>query len=133
MREMPKIAWVSRHPPLPAQIKELERIFGEFELIQIAKVFRDAKEVIEDVKKAGCTHAVVVVPLSMVAHLVKDKSITWIRADMYALHECEKGKCKEFDEKRDVWLPLHGSKLGRHMRFNKFQRIVDVVMVLEDL
>lgn len=130
---MHKVCWVSRHPPLKAQIDELKRIFGkDTEIEQINKTFRDAKEVIEDVKKAGCDVAVVVAPLSMIAELLKDKDIKWIRAEMEALHMCRM-PCEEFDESRDVWLPVAGEEEGRHMRFKEFRELVEVKVVTRPL
>ena len=68
----------------------------------------------------------------MIAQLVRDKSITWLWAEMRGLHECVLEECDEFNSETDVWLPLRGSDKGRHMRFVKFKRIVKVELVLEE-
>jgi len=133
MGDIIKVAWVSRHPPLPKQLEVLREKLGKVEVIQVSKVFKDAEGVYEEVKRSGATHAVVVLPLSMIARLVSHKDITWLWAQMDALHMCKgPGECPEFDETRDVWLPMRGSDEGRHMRFNSFKRIVRVELVLED-
>jgi len=126
-----KICWVSRHPPLPVQLKVLGEKLGEYQLIHINRTFRRADEVLSEVKSHNAKYAVVVLPLSMIAELVKDKSITWLWAEMRALHECTM-PCPEFNSETDVWLPLRGSSKGRHMRFVRFRRIVKVELVLED-
>lgn len=127
------MAWVSRHKPLPAQIRELRRIFGDVEIIQISRTFRDAGDVYEDVKASGAEYAVVVLPLSMIARLVQYPGVDWLWAQMRALHEClGPGRCAEFNPDSDAWLPLHGSEKGRHMRFETFKKIQRVVLVLED-
>ena len=87
---MVKIAWVSRHPPLPAQIKELERIFGEVELIQISKVFRDAKDVLEDVKKAFNYGAIEV--LLIADEFLREQRETWDIDSFLRDVELSKGK-----------------------------------------
>ncbi|RLF98636.1 hypothetical protein DRN58_06555 [Thermococci archaeon] len=116
-----KIAWVSRHDPLPAQVKELKRLFGEnVVIVQYKRTFRDAKEIIEELKKFDLKIAVVVAPLSMIAHLIKEKSILWLWADM-------KPANSEFDEKTDV---IYGS---RHLRFNKFYKIKEVKIEFEEV
>jgi len=127
-----RVAWVSRHKPLPIQLRTLREKLGEFELIQLSKTYRDAKEVLEEIKRHDCQYAVLVLPLSMIAQLVRDKSITWLWAEMRGLHECVLEECDEFNSETDVWLPLRGSDKGRHMRFVKFKRIVKVELVLEE-
>ncbi|MHA1593626.1 MAG: hypothetical protein ACTSXX_02685 [Candidatus Baldrarchaeia archaeon] len=127
-----KVAWVSRHPPLEAQLEVLREKLGDFQLVRIAKTFTSYKEVLDEIKRFGCQYAVIVLPLSMIAQLVQDKSITWLWAEMEGLHEClGPSHCSEYDSKRDVWLPLHGQPKGRHMRFKGFRRIVRVEMVTE--
>ncbi len=130
--ETVKVAWVSRHSPLPVQIETLKQKLGEIEIVQISKTFTDYREILNAVKSTGAKYAVVVLPLSLIAQIVQDKSITWLFARMQGLHEClGPEKCPEFDPTRDVWLPLHGSDKGRHMRFERFEKIVKVEMVTE--
>lgn len=131
-----RVAWVSRHPPLPAQLERLRRVFGEgVEVVQISRTFATAEEVAEAVRAAGARAAVVVLPLSMIARLLEaGRDIAWLWAEMSALHECYgPGACPEFNPETDVWLPLHGSQKGRHMRFNRFMRIKAVKLELEPL
>ena len=127
-----KVAWVSRHLPVEAQVEELQRKLGDHETFYLTQTFRNAEEVYQEIKKHECQYAVVVLPLSMIARLVTHKDITWLWAEMEALHNCNLEECTEFDEKRDVWLPLRGSSKGRHMRFKCFKKIVKLELVLEE-
>ena len=134
---MEVIAWVSRHPPLSVQEGELKRLFGEIEIVQISKTFRDAREVFEDIKYIGAKYAVVVLPLSIIAQLIplaQKEGIKLLWAEMVGIHECEgPDRCLIFNPETDVWIPLHGSKLGRHMRFKGFHEIVEVKMITKPL
>jgi len=133
---MTVIAWVSRHPPVPAQTTELMRRFGEeFHFVLINRTFRDAREVMEELKRAGAEIAIVVLPLSVIERLLpmaKKEGIELWMARMSLVHQCGGPKvCPEFDPKTDVWLPLRGSDLGRHMRFYRFERIKRVAVETE--
>ena len=130
---MVRVAWVSRHQPLKAQVEELHRLLGNVEIVHVDRTFRDAGEVYREVKRSNCTHAVVVLPLSMIAHLVKHDDVIWLWAEMEALHQCVLDYCNEYNPDTDVWLPLRNSTKGRHMRFKKFWRIREVRMVLEEV
>ncbi len=130
-----KIVWVSRHPPLEAQVEELKKMFGAVDIVQISKTFRDAGEVFEMVKREKPEIAVAVLPLSMLAQflpLCKRENIDVWMARMDPVHECD-GHCGEFDPKRDVWLPIRGSNLGRHLRFSRFERILNVKVITEPI
>ena len=131
------VAWVSRHPPLPYQLTRLSELLGrEVEVVQINKTFRSVREVHEDVKRAGAEYAVLVLPLSMTAALVnKYKDVTWLWAEMEALHEDKNINCPEYDEKTDVMLPARtdNGMVYRHMRFKDFYVIKEVKLVLEPI
>ncbi|MHA1632766.1 MAG: hypothetical protein ACTSXC_08190 [Candidatus Freyarchaeota archaeon] len=132
---MAKVAWISRHPPLPVQISELKRKLGEdVEVIQISRTFASADEVLREVKALGATHAVVVLPLSMVAHLVNDKSITWLFAKMEAIAQVksiEEAK-RIVDEKPEArTMTTYADGTVRVFEFKEFQRIVKVELITE--
>jgi len=132
MGETVRVAWVSRHPPLKKQLEVLKEKLGDIVVVQISRTFTDYKEVLDEIKNANCKYAVVVLPLSMIAQLVNDKSITWLFAEMEGIHECLGPElCEEFNPDTDVWLPLHGKSTGRHMRFKQFRKILRVEMVTE--
>ena len=132
---MAKVAWISRHPPLPSQIKALKEKLGEdTEVIQISRTFASAQEVLAEIKKIGATHAVVVLPLSMVAQLVQDKSITWLFAEMEAIAQTKsideaKRLVNEAPDKRTMTTYADGTV--RVFQFKQFKRIVKVELVTE--
>ena len=130
------VAWVSRHKPLKSQIRELQRLLGHVEVVQINNTFANVKEVLCEIKGTGAKVAVVVLPLSMISQLLplaRNEGIDLWMAKMKGLHECVLEECKEFNQDTDVWLPLRGSNKGRHMRFEKFVRIKRVEVVTEEL
>jgi len=131
------VAWVSRHPPLPAQIGELKRLLGPVRVEQVNRTYRDANEVFEDIQRTGASVAVVVLPLSMLAQLLplaRRAGVEVWMAKMEPMHECEgPGKCPAFDESRDVWLPLRDQPTGRHLRFSHFERVKEVRVITEPI
>lgn len=144
MAEERIVAWVSRHKPLPAQVESLKRVLGEVRVVQVARTFRSAQEVLREIKRTGAQYAVVVLPLSMISQLLplaKREGVTLLWAEMKP-PENHPGsadtclgpmKCPVFDKERDVWLPIQGLSHGRHLRFNRFYVIKDIRMELEPL
>jgi len=125
---MVKVAWVSRHPPLKAQLETLKEKLGSVEVVQINKTFADYRNVLSAVKEIGAKYAVVVLPLSMIALLVEDRSVVWLYSVMLPVHEnCQGSGCPLFSPDTDVLMPPN-----RHLRFYEFKRIKDVRMILED-
>lgn len=116
---MVRIAWLSRHEPLPVQIDTLRAIFGDIEITQDARTWGDASAIVERVK--GFDEVVIVAPLSLIAELLR-RGLRPIRADMQLMPPGT-----EFDPYRDV------AEKDRHYRFMKFSRIVRLELVTEDL
>lgn len=128
------IGWVSRHSPRPAQIRWLFNKFGNITLVRISRTFRDAREVIKDLRKNNVQYAVVVLPLSIIAKLLEfAKDITFLWADMELIQIVPRSMQKEsipnFNEDSDVLVPS-GDKL-KHFRFKEFRKIVKLELVLE--
>jgi len=65
------VLWVSRHPPLPAQITELERKLNGVVIYQVSGVIPNAEAIVEIAKKYNAEVIVPVIPLSMIARLVE--------------------------------------------------------------
>jgi len=126
-----KVAWVSRHKPLPAQIEELKRKFGEnIEIVQINKTFRDVREVYYDIKSTGAQYAVVVLPLSMIAVLAQYRDVAWLWSEMELVHQnCEGELCPEYNPDSDAILKSFDTV--RHLRFKEFRKILKVEMITE--
>jgi len=129
------VAWVSRHPPLSAQLSALKQRLGEVKVVPVLRTFKGADDVLGAVKATGASYAVVVLPLSMIAELLplaQREDITLLWAEMEALHMCKDAReCAEFNSNTDVWLPLHGGPEGRHMRFKSFNVIKAIRVELE--
>lgn len=116
-----RILWISRHPPLPKQIDELRRIFGDFDLVQYAGFVRDSNHVVELMRSYGADDVVVIIPYSIIYRLVKEFGIHPIFPEMEELKDDE-GPADYVDV---------GS--GRRYRFKRFVRIMDFNIVYEVL
>lgn len=117
-----KIYWVSRHEPLPAQRRELERLFGSVEVQQDPRPFSNAEEIVERFWAAGANEMVVVAPLSVIQQLT-ELGVKPLWAEMEAIPAEE-----ELDPEREVDAPG-----GRRYRFQRFRRIVGVKIEFEEL
>lgn len=137
-----KVAWVSKHAPLPVQRKALKERFGGLaNIIQINKTFENYSEVLDRIIETGAKYAVVVLPLSMTQLLTNDhkaKGITWIEAEMESVHEdrllgregsCNKRNCKDYNPETDT--VIQTAKVSRHLRFVRYNRILRVEIVKE--
>jgi hypothetical protein len=140
--DMVKIAWICRHPILEAQKESILKIFGEnVTIIQFTSTFVSAEYLYSLLKNAEVTHAVVVLPLSMIQHLVKHKDIVWLYCDMNKVHDnCPGEGCKLFDKRSDVLIKpgttfpgTFNYKRPKHYRFVGFKKIAEVTLKLEDL
>jgi hypothetical protein len=110
------VAWVSRHPPLPAQIDALKSKLGSIDFVPMSDTFSNAKEIYRKVKEVGAEYAVVVLPLSVTMHLLNNpeaSDIIWLRAEMVKASG-------RYDPLTDVLLD-DGKGNKRHVRFKKFQ------------
>jgi len=113
MKDKTRILWLSRHPPLNSQIKELKRIFGDIDLTIDPKPFSDARDIAKRAKDYD--EIVVVAPLSVIRQLIT-LSIKPLWAEM-----------ERVDSNGEVYVN------GRHYNFIRFRRIVDIKIVYEDL
>jgi hypothetical protein len=131
----PKVAWVSKHPILPIQIKILKQKLGNPQILQYAQPFVNVEELHNALKQANVKYAVVVLPLSMIAKLSEYDDITWIWSEMQKVHDnCSSISCELFNSDTDVLLPTrsnHGM-FYRHLRFSSFKKIKGVQLLLED-
>lgn len=118
-----KVAWVSSHVPLPAQLDELRAKLGhDINLVSVTKTFDNSRQVAKEVAATGASYAIAVLPLSMARHLIQDSAeygITWLIPDMTTIHygECCENNCN-FNIETDVRIVTRTSK--RHLRFIKF-------------
>lgn len=111
MTAAPRILWLSRHPPLPAQRRELERLWPGCSIDQQVRPYLDAAEIVRRVQDDGYDEVVVVLPLSVIDHLCR-RGLRPLRAEMEPVPRV--GPCDP-DCEVDV-----GS---RRVRFREFRRI----------
>lgn len=113
---MKKILWMSRHPWLPSQERELRRIFGEIKIEQVPNPFASAEEVVKIFKQGGYDEMVIVAPLSIITRIC-DMGVHPLWAEMEIVPE----------EKSEV------EAASRYYRFKKFHRIRAVKLEFENL
>jgi len=114
------IVWVSRHAPLPAQIRALRERFGEnARIIVDPRPFSSAEEIVQRFREVNGDEMVVVAPLSVIAALCA-QGIRPLYARMVPIPAVE-------DPDTDCWAS------GRAYRFVQFERISEVRLVTEPL
>lgn len=114
---MKKVIWFSRHDPLPSQVKELRRLFGQdVEIIQDPKPFSSAEDIVARFRAAGGDEMVVVAPLSVLGRLV-DLGIKPLWAEMEQVPS----------EQSEV------VAAGRSYRFVRFRRVKRLVLEFEEV
>ena len=132
------ILWASRHDPLSAQLDYLYRRFGAIRVIQIAKFFNNAEEVLSYALRFDAKIIVAVLPLSIISKLldlVADTGIRVLYSEMEKIYE-GKEKPKSIDEDSEVLIVAkdeEGNTLYKVMRFKKFHYIRAIRMELEPL
>lgn len=134
-----RVLWISRHKPLPAQIRYLKERIGEFDLIIHSKPLSTARDAVHLAEVHKADYVVPVLPLSFIMHLVeeaKNRDFVVLRADMENLHNCSVVPCPMFDAGRDTIVETRDVSTGktfyRHFRFRGFKVLKDVVLVEED-
>lgn len=116
---MKKILWLSKHAPLPAQLRELDRLWPGCSVSQDVSPFADASEIVRRVHAGGFQEVVVVAPLS-VLHQLCQRGIMPLRAEMTRVQYLG-------DPQREI------NVNGRVMRFVGFKRVNRMELILEDI
>lgn len=134
------VLWLSRHRPLPAQLRALRRALGSFNLHVYDRPLSTAEDAIRLAKRLGADVIVPVLPLSFIARLcelARKEGVLLLWAEMELLHMCAGESCPAYDPERDAVVQSREMDTGkttyRHFRFSRFRRIVDVRLELEDL
>jgi len=112
-----KILWLSRHAPLPVQVAELKRLFGEVEIGRDVEPFQSAERIAREYHKGDYDDMVIVAPLWVIAHLCA-QGIKPLYADMEVVSVREQS---------------HVEAAGRFYRFKRFRRIEAVEVKFSDL
>ena len=112
-----RILWVSRHYPVPKQINELKRLFGEETVIVMdRKPFKNAEDIARRMYLKGCKEVVIVAPIHIMRDLTME-NISPIRAEM----ECVLDDDADYDVLAN----------GRRYNFKQFVRIKDVMIKIQ--
>ncbi|MEM4455519.1 MAG: hypothetical protein QXT28_12450 [Thermofilaceae archaeon] len=130
------VLWVSRHKPLPAQLRALREKLGEIDVVQIEHV-PHADYVIDLARRLGAKVIVPVLPLSIIARLVEEagkRGYVVLLAKMNAIlttRDFDEAKklVLEAPEKRTITTYADGTI--RVFEFERFERIVKVEVVTE--
>ncbi|MEM4562486.1 MAG: hypothetical protein QXI55_00960 [Thermofilum sp.] len=130
------VLWVSRHKPLPAQLRALEEKLGEVDIVQVEHV-PTAEYVIDLARRLGAKVIVPVLPLSFIARLVEEagkRGYVVLFAKMNAIlttRDFDEAKklVLEAPEKRTITTYADGTI--RVFEFERFERIVKVEVVTE--
>ena len=117
---MIRIYWLSRHHPLPAQLDELRRVFGDdTQVVEDNRPFGNATDMLARYERSGCSEMVVVLPESILRRLV-DLGIRPLRAKMVEVPALTDAN-RETVAKSQVW------------RFVEFERVVRYEFITEKL
>jgi len=138
-REKIVVLWVSRHPPLKAQIEELERKLGSVIIYQLSGVIPNAEFIIDYIKKLNARYTVPVLPLSMIARLselAKQHNFIVLLARMNNI-----ATTKDIDEAKKLvneapdkrTLATHADGLIRIFEFERFDKLVKIELITEPL
>ena len=115
---MKKVYWLSRHQPLPSQLAELRRLFGEDVIVeQDPKPFDSVDDILSRFHQSGADELLVVAPLSVISQLVQ-RGVKPLWAEMEQVADLSRAETEA---------------AGRYYRFVRFRRIVGVEIKFEDL
>jgi len=121
------VAWVSRHDPLRVQEEVLKEKLGtDIEMVRMSNTYKNASVIIELLKKSGAKYAVVVLPLSVIKHLLNTpdrNGIVFLKAEM-------KPATGEYNPGTDVLLEDNPG-MKRHVRFSGY-RIITAIQELTE-
>jgi len=130
------VLWVSRHPPLKAQIEALERKLGSIAIYQMSGLIPNAEAVAEEAVKLNARVVVPVLPLSMIARLseLAKTSLMVLLARMENI-----ATTRDPDEARRIvsekptsrTLATYADGLVRVFEFKRFEKLVRVELVTE--
>ena len=129
------VLWVSRHPPLHSQIKELERKLSSIVIYQMSGLIPNAEVVAEEAVKLNARVVVPVLPLSMIARLSElAKTFTVLLARMENI-----ASVKDFEEAKRLvsespglrTLATYADGTVRVFEFKRFERLLRIELVTE--
>jgi len=133
------VLWVSRHSPLPAQIKALEEKLGVVKIYQFGGTVPNAEFVADLAKQLGAKIVVPVLPLSIIARLselsrVSGFTLLWAEMEQVKVLSYEPKAGADYNPENEtvvVAAGAHEQRSFKIMRFKQFHRIISVTMVTE--
>ena len=118
---MNRILWLSKHPPIKAQVDALRTLYPEVKLMRDSNVFGDVQDIIDRLKAMSYVDLVVVAPDSIIRKLT-EQDIYPLWAEMQGIHR------PKYPNK--FWeTPGAG---GRWYRFVRFHRVTGITWQLEN-
>jgi hypothetical protein len=114
------IVWMSRHAPLPSQLKELERLFPKYHLLLEKRPFSSAMQIIRRFRAVGGDEMVVVAPWSVIRELIK-LGMKPIYAEMVQVHAADDA---------ETTIITGRSQRKRYYKFLRFAYCTDVSLTL---
>ncbi|RLJ03506.1 MAG: hypothetical protein DRP11_00500 [Candidatus Aenigmatarchaeota archaeon] len=134
-----RILWTSRHKPLKAQLEELARIYGEYELKQYSGFVPNAEWLVEYVKKHGFDVVVPVLPLTIIAEFVQHANregvtVLWAEMKQVKMTYSPPVPGRDYNPEWETVVMTrdsNGVETWKVMRFVKFHRILGVELKLE--
>ena len=128
--EKTTVLWVSRHPPLPAQLEELERKLGGVVVYQLSGTIPNAEYVVEKAKELNAKYIVPVLPLSMIARLSELSrregfTVLWAEMQQVKILSSEPKPGKDYDPESETYIKgIEGTyKIMRFVRFHKIRAV----------
>lgn len=113
---MKKIIWFSQYEPLQKQIVELERLFGQVEIVRDTGTFSDSDHVVRRYIKSRAVEIVAVAPLHSINQITK-RGIYPLYAEM----------APTIGENHDV------IARGKKFTFDRFTRVKKIKIIKEEL
>jgi len=137
-----KVLWVSQHKLLREEERQLrlyaQRLGLRLELDKYGGKVPSTEWLVKNkILADGYKIVIVVLPLSMVAHLVefgRRAGFEVWRPKMERLHFDRRLPCPEFDPATDVMVPTldeDGDPVFLHNRFVRFEKVIDLKLVTE--
>jgi len=131
------ILWVSRHPPLPSQIRFLEKKFEDPKIIQVSGRIPNAEYVAETAQNFNAKVIIPVLPLSFIARLVELSrkfgfEVWWAEMEQVGIVSYQPEPHKDYNPETDAFIKGYEGTY-KIMRFKKFHRIKEIKMVMEEV
>lgn len=118
---MKKILWVSRHEIHDRQMRELKRLYGnDVKVILNRRDVSNVQEILKTFNTLGCFALVIVAPLSVMEVMLREQPGIIM---LWSVSEEENDPSK---------VEFRGAR-GQGFRFVKFQRIVKIEKILENI